>query len=219
MTVAFLGGCRADQGKPAAGIGEQVSMTQPKPPETAYRPAIVCFGDSITAGYGVDPGETYPENLEKILAGDNYPYRVVNEGVSGNTTKDGLDRIARVIALHPDVVVLEFGGNDGLRGLPIASTRANLDQIVATLQHAGVKVVLGGITLPPNYGPDYIRQFNQTYALLAAKYHVPLLPFLLRDVYGVEGGMQADGIHATDDGNAQVAKNLLPLLVPLLKKS
>jgi acyl-CoA thioesterase-1 len=78
---------------------------------------------------------------------------------------------------------------------------------------------LGGITLPRNYGPDYIRQFDQTYVLLAAKYHVPLLPFLLQDVYGVDGSMQADGIHATDQGNAQVARNLLPLVVPLLKKS
>ena len=117
------------------------------------------------------------------------------------------------------LVIVAFGGNDGLRGLPIANTRENLDQIVATLLHSGAKVVLGGITLPPNYGPDYIRQFNQTYALLAAKYHVPLLPFLLQGVYGVPGRMQADGIHATDQGNAQVARNLLPLIVPLLKKS
>jgi acyl-CoA thioesterase-1 len=180
---------------------------------------IVAFGDSLTAGYGADPGESYPDYLEKDLNANGYHYQVINQGISGNTTKDGVDRLQDALRLKPVLVIVAFGGNDGLRGLPIATTRANLDQIVVTLLHSGAKVVLGGITLPRNYGPDYIRQFDQTYVLLAAKYHVPLLPFLLQDVYGVDGSMQADGIHATDQGNAQVAKNLLPLVVPLLKKS
>jgi acyl-CoA thioesterase-1 len=182
------------------------------------RPVIAAFGDSLTAGYGADTGDSYPDYLEKDLNGMGYQYHVINEGVSGNTSKDGVDRLPDVLRLKPVVVIVAFGGNDGLRGLPIASTRENLDRIVSTLLDSGAKVVLGGITLPPNYGPDYIRQFNQTYALLAAKYHVPMLPFLLKNVYGVPGGMQADGIHATDQGNAQVAKNLLPLIVPALKK-
>jgi acyl-CoA thioesterase-1 len=183
------------------------------------RPVIVAFGDSLTAGYGADPGDSYPDYLEKDLNAKGYRYQVINQGISGNTTKDGVDRLEDALRLKPVLVIVAFGGNDGLRGLPIASTRENLDQIVSTLLHSGAKVVLGGITLPPNYGSDYIRQFNQTYALLAAKYHVPMLPFLLQDVYGVDGSMQADGIHATDQGNAQVARNLLPLVVPLLKKS
>jgi acyl-CoA thioesterase-1 len=183
------------------------------------RPVIVAFGDSLTAGYGADPGESYPDYLQKDLNARGYNYQVINQGISGNTTKDGVDRLQDALDLKPVLVIVAFGGNDGLRGLPIASTRENLDQIVATLLHSGAKVVLGGITLPPNYGSDYIRQFNQTYALLAAKYHVPLLPFLLQNVWGVPGSMQADGIHATDQGNAQVARNLLPLIVPLLKKS
>jgi acyl-CoA thioesterase I len=182
------------------------------------RPAIVAFGDSLTAGYGADPGQSYPDYLQKDLDAKGYRYQVVNQGISGNTTKDGVDRLGDVINLKPVVVIVAFGGNDGLRGLPIAATRENLDHIVSTLLHSGTKVVLGGITLPPNYGPDYIRQFNQTYALLAAKYHVPMLPFLLKDVFGVTGDMQQDGIHATDQGNAQVAQNLLPLVLPLLKK-
>lgn len=147
-----------------------------------------------------------------------YHYHVINAGISGNTTKDGVERLTDVLALKPAAVIVAFGGNDGLRGLPIDATRRNLDQIVGTLQKAGSKVVLGGITLPPNYGLDYIRQFNDTYALLARKYHVSLLPFLLKDVYGVTGSMQADGIHATAQGNQQVARNLLPLLTPLLRK-
>jgi acyl-CoA thioesterase-1 len=123
-----------------------------------------------------------------------------------------------VLALKPALVIVAFGGNDGLRGLPIDSTRKNLDQIVSSLRRAGTNVVLGGITLPPNYGADYIRQFNEIYASLAKQYHVPLLPFLLQDVYGTAGSMQADGIHATAQGNRQVARNLLPLVLPLLHK-
>ena len=178
----------------------------------------MAFGDSLTAGYGTNPGESYPDDLQRDLDAKGFGYRVVNQGISGDTTKDGVARLPRVLALHPQVVIVAFGGNAGLRGLPIASTRENLTTIVGTLDRARIKVVLGGITLPPNYGPDYIRQFNDTYALLAKQFHAPLLPFLLKGVYGVPGGMQDDGIHATASGNQTVAKNLLPLLVPLLKK-
>jgi acyl-CoA thioesterase I len=219
LCVFLLAGCRSNAPETAA---PQPAASEPTttPDVTAPdgRPVIVAFGDSLTAGFGADPGDSYPDYLEKELNASGYRYQVINEGVSGNTTKDGVDRLPDVLRLKPVLVIVAFGGNDGLRGLPIATTRDNLDRIVATLTRAGVKVVLGGITLPPNYGSDYIRQFNQTYTLLAAKYHLPLLPFLLQGVYGVAGGMQADGIHATAQGNAQVAKNLLPLIVPLLKK-
>jgi acyl-CoA thioesterase I len=214
----------------ALGIGVLGCKEKPAPhPEAATatnsavepkddRPVIVAFGDSLTAGYGTDAGNSYPDFLERDLNAKGFHYRVVNAGISGNTTKDGVDRLDDVLALKPAVVIVAFGGNDGLRGLPIDSTRKNLDQIVSTLQHGGTKVVLGGITLPPNYGADYIRQFNETYALLARKYHVPLLPFLLQGVYGTEGSMQADGLHATAQGNQQVARNLVPLITPLLHK-
>lgn len=193
------------------------------PPETAAatsdaRPLIVCFGDSLTAGHGTDAGQSYPDYLQSDLDGMGFHYRVVNEGISGNTTKDGVDRLDRIVAMKPAVVIVEFGGNDGLRGLPIEDTRANLDKIVSTLKSSGAKVVLAGITLPPNYGPDYISQFNATYTLLAGKYHVPMLPFLLKGVFGVPGMMQEDMTHATASGNEIVAKNVLPLVSPLLKK-
>lgn len=203
--------------EPATPASAAAPAAQPAPAADA-RPVIVAFGDSLTAGYGTDSGNSYPDFLEKDLNAKGFPYHVVNAGISGNTTKDGVDRLDDVLALKPALAIVAFGGNDGLRGLPIESTRRNLDRIVSSLQHAGVKVVLGGITLPPNYGPDYIRQFNETYALLARQYHVPLLPFLLKDVYGVPGSMQADGIHATAQGNQQVARNLLPLITPLLHK-
>jgi len=179
---------------------------------------IVAFGDSLTAGYGTDPGQSYPDYLQQNLDAHGYHYHVVNAGISGNTTKDGVDRLPDMLALHPSVVIVAFGGNDGLRGIPIADSRKNLETIVQTLQQAHVKVILGGITLPPNYGVDYIAQFNATYQMLAQKYRVPLLPFLLKGVYGVPGSMQADGIHATSQGNRQVARNLLPLLTRLLHK-
>ncbi len=182
------------------------------------RPLIVCFGDSLTAGYGAEFGKSYPDYLQTDLDAKGFHYRVVNQGISGNTTKDGVERLDSIVALKPAVVVVEFGGNDGLRGLRIENSRANLDRIVATLKASGTKIVLAGITLPPDYGPDYIKQFNETYALLARKYNVPLLPFLLKGVFGVDGMMQADRTHATAEGNKIVASNLLPLVLPLLKK-
>jgi acyl-CoA thioesterase I len=181
-------------------------------------PVIVCFGDSLTAGYGAEPGHSYPDYLQQLLVARGYQYRVINKGVSGNTTKDGVARLKDVLAAHPQIAVVEFGGNDGLRGLPITATRANLDEIISTLQKAGVKVVLAGVTLPPEYGPDYIHQINETFTLAAAKYHVPLLPFLLIHVYNIPGAMQEDGIHPTAKGNALAAKDVFDLLKPLLRK-
>jgi acyl-CoA thioesterase-1 len=219
FAASLLTSCRS---KTTETTAAETARPEPTPVTDAAkpdgRPVIVAFGDSLTAGYGADTGDSYPDYLEKDLNASGYHYQVVNQGISGNTTKDGVDRLQDALSLKPVLVIVAFGGNDGLRGLPIANTRDNLDHIVSTLQQSGAKVVLGGITLPPNYGADYIRQFNQTYALLAAKYHVPMLPFLLKNVYGVEGSMQTDGIHATDQGNAQVAKNLLPLVEPLLRK-
>ncbi len=183
------------------------------------RPILVCFGDSLTAGHGTDPGESYPEFLQKDLDARGFRYHVVNEGISGNTTKDGLERIDRILALHPAIVVVEFGGNDGLRGLRIEDTRSSLDTILSRLKSSGTKIALAGITLPPDYGPDYIRQFQDTYTVLAKKYSVPFLPFLLEGVYGVDGMMQEDRTHATARGNEVVARNILKLVTPLLRKS
>jgi acyl-CoA thioesterase I len=181
-------------------------------------PVIVCFGDSLTAGYGADPGHSYPDYLQKLLDSRGYHYRVVNKGVSGDTTKDGVTRLNGVLAAHPEIAVVEFGGNDGLRGLPITATRANLDRIISTLQKAEIKVALAGITLPPDYGQDYIQQIDETYTLAAKKFKVPLLPFLLIHVYNIPGGLQQDGIHATAKGNAIVAEDVFALLKPMLKK-
>ena len=196
----------------------QTRLQHRAPTKSDTRPLIVCFGDSLTEGHGTEAGQSYPDYLQAALDAQGYHYRVVNEGISGNTTKDGVDRLDRIVAMKPAVVVVEFGGNDGLRGLRIEDTRANLDKIVATLKASKIPIVLAGITLPPNYGPDYIAGFNATYALLAKKYRVPLLPFLLKGVFGVPGMMQEDRTHATAAGNKIVANNILPFVTPLLKK-
>lgn len=222
LSLCLLTGCNSSHPTPSLqssiASAPQTPAPQSKAVESDTRPAIVAFGDSLTAGFGADTGQSYPDYLQQSLDSRGYAYHVINAGISGNTTKDGVDRLSEVLAFHPIVVIVAFGGNDGLRGIPIADSRKNLETIVQTLQQAHVKVILGGITLPPNYGADYIAQFNATYQTLARTYHTPLLPFLLKDVYGVPGSMQADGIHATAQGNRQVAKNLLPLLLPLLHK-
>jgi acyl-CoA thioesterase I len=227
--LTTLSGCRTDntpkppeQPASTSQVPATEAPAQAAPsPATATndkRPLIVCFGDSLTAGYGAEFGKSYPDYLQADLDARGYHYRVVNEGISGNTTKDGVERVDTIVAMKAAVVVVEFGGNDGLRGLRIEDSRANLDQIVATLKASGTRVVLAGITLPPDYGPDYIQQFNDTYSLLAKKYKVPMLPFLLKGVFGVDGMMQRDNTHATAEGNKIVAANVLPLVQPLLKK-
>jgi acyl-CoA thioesterase-1 len=192
------------------------ALPVPIPPRNL--PVIDCFGDSITAGYGVDPGKAYPDDLQNALDSHGYHYRVVNSGISGNTTKDGVDRLKEVLALHPAIVIVEFGGNDGLRGIPITGTRKNLSTIVSTLLQSGTKVVLAGITLPPNYGADYVQQFNNTFTMVAAQNHVPVIPNIYLHVYAVPNAIQDDGIHPTALGAQLVADNFMPLLKPLLRK-
>ncbi|MGA2806905.1 MAG: arylesterase [Terracidiphilus sp.] len=179
---------------------------------------LVCFGDSITAGYGVQSGQAYPDDLQRDLDGRGYHYKVDNQGTSGATTKDAVASLRSILALHPEVVIVEFGGNDGLRGLPPDQTRRNLDQVLTALENAHIKILLAGITLPPNYGQDYIRQFEQVFRDLAARHHTAFVPMIYKDLVNVPGTIQPDGIHPTAKGAEIVAKTLLPALTPLLRK-
>jgi acyl-CoA thioesterase I len=183
----------------------------------ADRPVLVCFGDSITAGYGLLAGESYPDFLQKKLDAQGYRYKVVNEGTSGATTKDAITELPAVFRLHPAIVVVEFGGNDGLRGLPVEDTRHNLDQVLTVLENAHVKIVLAGITLPPDYGPDYIHSFEQVFNDVAARRHVVLIPMLYKNLVHVPGTIQNDGIHPTAKGSEIIADTLLPVLKPMLR--
>jgi acyl-CoA thioesterase-1 len=189
-----------------------------KPVLGAARPVLVCFGDSITAGYGVQAGKAYPDALQRKLDAAGYNYKVVNEGTSGATSKDAVAGIGSVLRLHPEVVIVEFGGNDGLRGLPPDQTRRNLDTVLTALENAHVKVLLAGITLPPNYGPDYIHAFEENYKDLAAKHHVAFVPMIYKDLVRAPDTIQPDGIHPTAKGAEILAGTLMPTLRPLLRR-
>ncbi len=184
----------------------------------ANRPILVCFGDSITAGYGVQSGQAFPDKLQGELDFHGYKYKVVNMGTSGATTKDAVESLPQILALHPAIVIVEFGGNDGLRGLPLNQTRRNLDTVLATLENARIKVLLAGITLPPNYGPDYIHSFDQVFRDLAAKHRVALVPMIYKNLVNVPDAIQPDGIHPTAKGAQIVAETIYPALKPLLKQ-
>jgi acyl-CoA thioesterase I len=182
------------------------------------RAVIVCFGDSLTAGFGLDSGQSYPDLLQKELDRHGYKYRVENLGVSGDTTQDGLARVSLALDLKPRIVVLELGANDGLRGQPVSGIERNLGQIIEAFQTAKVSILLAGITLPPNYGPEYIHRFAAIYPELAAKYKVRLLGFLLAGVGGNPRLMQPDGLHPNAEGTRTVAATVFQALEPMLKK-
>jgi acyl-CoA thioesterase-1 len=180
---------------------------------------IVCYGDSITAGYGLAQGQSFPDALDKLLSAAGYHrYKVENRGTSGATTKDAVTALPVVLSIHPEIVIVEFGGNDGLRGLPLDQSRRNLDQIISALESAHIKVLIAGITLPPNYGPEYIQQFNQMYRALAAEHHAAIVPMIYKNLIDVPGTIQPDGIHPTAKGSEIIAETLLPVLKPLLHK-
>jgi acyl-CoA thioesterase-1 len=182
------------------------------------RPVIACYGDSITAGNGLEADQAYPAFLQRKLDAAGFAYKVVNEGTSGATTKDALATLPDVLRLRPAIVILEFGGNDGLRGLPVDQSLANLDQILTGLQNAQIRIVLAGITLPPDYGPDYIKSFDRMFQELAERHHVALIPMLYKNLVHVPGTIQADGIHPTAKGAAIIADTVFPVLKPMLRR-
>ena len=197
-----------------------VSMLVLLPGILAAAPAhvLVCFGDSITAGHGLQEGQSFPDALQRQLDAQGYHYKVLNQGTSGATTKDAVAGLPSILRLHPEAIIVEFGGNDGLRGLPLDQTRRNLDQVLATLEGAHIKVLLAGITLPPNYGTDYVKSFDDVFKALAARHHVALVPMIYKDLIHVHGTIQEDGIHPTAKGSEIIARTLLPVLKPLLRK-
>jgi len=211
LSALLLAGCGGKEDAPPAATSEgHVPADE--------RPVIVAFGDSLTAGHGVDPGQSYPDFLQKLLDTAGYRYRVVNAGISGDTTSGGLSRASTIATMKPAMVILALGGNDGLRGLPVESTRANLEKMIAVFREAGATVVLAGMTLPRNYGPDYIREFERIFEDLAAQHNVPLIPFLLEGVAGKQGLMQGDAIHPTKEGNRLTARNVMRVIAPLLAR-
>ncbi len=169
--VVAAAGCGKKE-EPAPRQAPEAAAAPAKPQAKDARPAIVVFGDSISAGFGLDTGQSFPDLLQKDLDARGAAYRVVNMGVSGDTTQDGLARLSMALAERPKIVLLELGANDGLRGIPSSVMQANLAQMIEAFQGAGAQVVLAGMTLPPNYGPEFIRKFDAVYTGLASKYNV-----------------------------------------------
>lgn len=177
------------------------------------------LGDSLSAGYGIRVEEGWVALLQKRLKTQGYGYRVVNASVTGETSSGGLARLPRAIELHrPDIVVIELGGNDGLRGLSLATTRRNLTQMVELSRRAGAQVVLLGMRLPPNYGPRYTREFHELFSEIADEYELAWVPFLLENVALRDGFMQADGLHPNAKAQPLMLDNAWAALRPLLEE-
>jgi acyl-CoA thioesterase I len=181
------------------------------------RPVILAFGDSLTAGYGVQPSEAYPARLQRRLDEQAFKYRVVNMGVSGDTTSGGRSRMRAALEQKPSIVILELGANDGLRGLPIAQMRLNLEGMIKDFQKGGAKVVLAGLTLPRNYGDAYVKSFENVYIELAKKYDAALIPFFLQGVAANPKYTLEDLMHPNAAGYALVTDIVMKALKPLLK--
>ena len=218
MAILALAGCGATPpSERKLPPGTTSTESKPRAPERIeQRPLIIAFGDSLTAGLGVAPGESYPEYLQGKLDEAGLKFDVVNEGMSGDTTAAGLQRVDIVAARKPEWVILAFGGNDGLRGLSVGRMKENMAKMIERLQANRIKVLLAGIRLPPNYGRKYTEPFANVFPDLAKQYGVPLIPFLLEGVGGRDDLMQDDGAHPTAEGNRIVAENVWQALRPLL---
>jgi acyl-CoA thioesterase-1 len=187
-------------------------------PALADDRVIVALGDSLTAGLGVAADEAYPALLEARLRRGGFAYRVVNAGVSGDTSAGGRRRIDWMLRSRPEVVIVALGANDGLRGLPVAALRDNLTAIITRLREAGARVLLVGMRLPPNYGEAYAADFAAAFCDVARQTSVAFLPFLLEGVAGQPSLNQADGIHPNPAGQRAVAAHVWPSLQPLLRR-
>ena len=179
-------------------------------------PVILAFGDSLTAGFGVPDAQSYPARLQKIIIENGYPHQVVNGGVSGDTTAGGVRRIKWLMKHNPEIVILELGANDGLRGLSLKEMESNLEQIIVICKEGGAKVLLTGMKVPPNYGEEYTVEFEKIYIRLAEKHKLSLVPFLLEGVAGRREYTQPDGIHPLGSGYEIVVQTIWKYLKPLM---
>jgi len=180
---------------------------------------ILFFGNSLTAGYGVTPDEAFPALIQKRIDSLHLPYKAVNAGISGETSADGRNRIGWVLRRHVDIFVLELGGNDGLRGIPLTGTSANLQAIIDSvkLKYPAATIVIAGMQMPPSLGSTYTTTFKALFPRLAKENKATLIPFLLENVGGIPSLNQHDGIHPTPRGHQIVADNVWRVLKPLLK--
>lgn len=201
----------------AAGARAPDEPQAPTAPGAASAPRIVVLGDSLTAGLGLAPEEAFPSLLQKRLDAAGLRYEVVNAGVSGDTTAGGLRRLEWSIAGDTRLLIVALGGNDGLRGLPVADTRRNLDEIVTRARARGITVVLAGMEAPPNYGASYTSEFRALFRDLAAEHGVTFVPFLLEGVAGIPALNQRDGIHPNPEGARRVERLVWAAIEPIVE--
>lgn len=214
LLLAACGGAGENAGGEAADRAGSAARADALPaiPVMGPRRNIIAFGDSLFAGYGLDPRDSYPEKLENALRAKGIDAEIVNAGVSGDTTAAGLQRLGFTLAAQeqtPDLFILELGGNDLLRGLSPEQTRANLAKMLAQLKEAGVPVLLMGMRAPPNYGPEYQARFDAIYRDLAKEYGAALIPFWLEDIYREPELFQSDRIHPTAEGIERLVASTL----------
>ena len=181
--------------------------------DAGERPVVLALGDSLTAGYGLAPGKAFPAQLQAALAGNGIDAKVINGGVSGDTSAGGLARLDWLLGDKPDLVIVELGANDGLRGLDPDGTRDNLDRIIMRVRETGAHVLLTGMVAPPNLGSDYGERFNAIYPALAQKHGTAFYPFFLDGVAMDPALNQQDGIHPTAEGVAMIVEKILPVVI------
>jgi acyl-CoA thioesterase-1 len=212
--TTWMGGCDR---KAQAPVSTAVPATPTEPTPQAVAGTLVFFGDSLTAGLGLSQEQAFPALIEARLRAEGRPWKVVNAGVSGDTTAGGVARLGWLYKRPVDVLFLCLGANDGLRGIPVAETERNLRTILDRARREGTRVVLAGIQLPENYGPEYRNDFARIFPRLAKEYRVPLLPFLLEGVAMELRLNQPDGIHPTAEGARIVADHVWAVLEPVLR--
>jgi acyl-CoA thioesterase-1 len=220
LPLAAIMACSPGGSDPAAASAARSApppVSTPAAAPVVAEPLVVFLGDSLTAGLGLDADQAYPLLVEKTLEKEGHPVRVINAGVSGDTTAGGLARLDWLLSQKPDVVVVGLGGNDGLRGLPLKEAEQNLREIVRRSKEAGARVLLLGMQIPPNLGPEYTKGFAEMYPRIAKEMDVPLVPFLLQGVGGIERLNQADGIHPTAEGQVKVAETVAPYVEGMLR--
>lgn len=209
--------------KPTESQTSSARMSTPAPATISTSeeglPTIVAFGDSLTAGFGLNSDQAYTSLLQRKLDENGYRYRLVNAGVSGDTSAGGARRIDWALQSgNVKVLILELGGNDGLRGLPVADLKRNLELIIQRAQSAGVTVILAGMEAPPNFGADYTRDFRQVFRDLAKQYKTPFIPFVLEGIGGNPKLNQPDGIHPNAEGEKVMTENVWRVLEPQLSQ-
>lgn len=212
--IFFLLGCGDGKNQKDAGKGESAPQEENAIPQASSAQTILFFGDSLTAGMGLDPNLAFPALIGQRLDSLGYSYAVVNAGLSGETTASGRNRLDWVLRQPVDIFVLELGANDGLRGIPLEETRKNLEAMILSVREKSpeARIVLAGMQLPPNMGPEYTASFRRIFPELAEKHGVLLIPFLLDGVGGVPELNQDDGIHPTAEGHRIVAENVWDIL-------